>query len=713
MRLVFFLLSAMLLEALPLRQESGTFLGGTAADLAQHVRADSEGNVIVAGITSGGGAPVTNSTPVGPARIDRLYVAKFSQQGTLLWSNYYGGNNREFLHNLAVDAEGNIYLAGRTMSTDWPSPSDTGQGLLLALRKDGTVKWAKGFSEVDRIWAVAVSPGGVIYAVGQCITFREPVNGMQASYGGGEYDAFFFTITQAGAITSRSYYGGNGNDEIWDISVEPGGNLSVAGVSSSTNLPAAAANGGSVNLSPGRMFYASINLTGRAVVFLRSIPALTGRPYRVAAGKTGVWVAGFAGPNLALTGNAWQSTLTNTEDHFLVRINYAGGVIGYATYLHPVQVGYGPGLSIDENDRAFVTGHLQGPPQANPWRVTADALQPVHGGATGDAYLFVVNPNGIVDHATFLGGPGLERGNDVASLGGGKFAWLATAYADGLPVTASAAQSQTRGQGDFWLGIFQLGTPPTSPPTPPPTPPTPQPALSLSGILNAASYAAGAVAPGEIITVYVQNAGPPVLAGAQITPQGRLATILGDTRVLFDGVAAPMVYALSGQVSAIVPYGVSGRNTTAVQVEYKGTKSNTVNVPVAAAAPALFTLDGRQAVALLVSGAVNGPTAPVERGGILVLYATGEGDAALRPADGAVANYNTLAEYPRPNQEVKVFAGGKQAAVQYAGAAPGLVAGVMQVNVQLDAATPAGDAVPITLQVGGAMSPSGVTVAVR
>lgn len=713
MRLVFFLLSAMLLDALPLRQESGAFLGGTAADLAQQVRADSEGNVIVAGITSGGGAPVTNSTPVGPARIDRLYVAKFSQQGTLLWSNYYGGNNREFLHNLAVDAEGNIYLAGRTMSTDWPSPSDTGQGLLLALRKDGTVKWAKGFSEVDRIWAVAVSPGGVIYAVGQCITFREPVNGMQASYGGGEYDAFFFTITQAGAITSRSYYGGNGNDEIWDISVEPGGNLSVAGVSSSTNLPAAAANGGPVNLSPGRMFYASINLPGRAVVFLRSIPALTGRPYRVAAGKTGVWVAGFAGPNLALTGNAWQSTLTNTEDHFLVRINYAGGVIGYATYLHPVQVGYGPGLSIDENDRAFVTGHLQGPPQANPWRVTADALQPVHGGATGDAYLFVVNPNGIVDHATFLGGPGLERGNDVASLGGGKFAWLATAYADGLPVTGSAAQSQTRGQGDFWLGIFQLGTPPTSPPTPPPTPPTPQPTLSLSGILNAASYAAGAVAPGEIITVYVQNAGPPALAGAQVTPQGRLATILGDTRVLFDGVAAPMVYALSGQVSAIVPYGAPGRSTTAVQVEYKDTKSNTVNVPVAAAAPALFTLDGRQAVALLVSGAVNGPAAPVERGGILVLYATGEGDATPRPADGAVANYNTLAEYPRPNQEVRVFVGGRQAAIQYAGAAPGLVAGVMQVNVQLDAATPAGDAVPITLQVGGAMSPSGVTVAVR
>lgn len=198
-----------------------------------------------------------------------------------------------------------------------------------------------------------------------------------------------------------------------------------------------------------------------------------------------------------------------------------------------------------------------------------------------------------------------------------------------------------------------------------------------------------------------------------MTPQGRFATLLGDTRVLFDGVAAPMVYALNGQVSAIVPYGVAGRNTTAVQVEYKGVKSNTVDVPVAASAPGLFTLDGRQAVAVLASGAVNGPAAPVERGGILVLYATGEGDTSPRPADGALANYGTLAEYPRPHLEVKVFVGGQQATILYAGAAPSLVAGVMQVNIQLAAGTPSGNAVPITLQVGGASSPSGVTVAVR
>ncbi|HZO57272.1 MAG TPA: hypothetical protein VFB63_31470, partial [Bryobacteraceae bacterium] len=106
MRPVSLFLAASLLQALPLTQQFGTFLGGSTADLAQYVRADSQGNIVVAGLTGVGGIPVVNATPVGPSRADRLFVAKFSPQGQLLWSNYYGGNNREFLHTLAVDSNG-------------------------------------------------------------------------------------------------------------------------------------------------------------------------------------------------------------------------------------------------------------------------------------------------------------------------------------------------------------------------------------------------------------------------------------------------------------------------------------------------------------------------------------------------------------------------------------------------------------------------------
>ena len=96
------------------------------------------------------------------------------------------------------------------------------------------------------------------------------------------------------------------------------------------------------------------------------------------------------------------------------------------------------------------------------------------------------------------------------------------------------------------------------------------------------AYRGGAVAPGEIVTIYGAGFGPPALAVAQYA-DGQLPTSVGETRVLFDGVAAPMIYASAGQVSAIVPYAVSG--SAQVQVEYQGTATAPVAVPVAGAAP--------------------------------------------------------------------------------------------------------------------------------
>src|ERR1039458_1764143 len=80
------------------------------------------------------------------------------------------------------------------------------------------------------------------------------------------------------------------------------------------------------------------------------------------------------------------------------------------------------------------------------------------------------------------------------------------------------------------------------------------PALPARDVVNPADYSGGRVAPGEIVVLYPRNAGPAVLAGAQLDSDGRTATKLGETRVWFDGIAAPMVYSVTGQVSAVVPY---------------------------------------------------------------------------------------------------------------------------------------------------------------
>ena len=76
------------------------------------------------------------------------------------------------------------------------------------------------------------------------------------------------------------------------------------------------------------------------------------------------------------------------------------------------------------------------------------------------------------------------------------------------------------------------------------------PLLAASSIVNAASYKGGAVAPGELITIFGVNYGPATLVGAQLDTKGLVSTNLSGTQVFFDGVPAPFIYALAGQVSA-------------------------------------------------------------------------------------------------------------------------------------------------------------------
>jgi len=108
--------------------------------------------------------------------------------------------------------------------------------------------------------------------------------------------------------------------------------------------------------------------------------------------------------------------------------------------------------------------------------------------------------------------------------------------------------------------------------------PGPPPAV-LSSVANAANYNADAVSPGEIVALFGSNLGPASIVTLQVS-NGTVTNSLAGTQVLFDGVAAPMIYTLSGQVSAVVPYGVAGKTSTAVQVSYQGSLSNTVTMPV-------------------------------------------------------------------------------------------------------------------------------------
>jgi len=237
------------------------------------------------------------------------------------------------------------------------------------------------------------------------------------------------------------------------------------------------------------------------------------------------------------------------------------------------------------------------------------------------------------------------------------------------------------------------------------------PVSSSAGVVNAASFQGGPVAPGEMVTIFGTGIGPPALAGLQLTRAGAFSNFLADTQVLFDGAPSPLVYVLTGQTSAIVPYAVAGRGNTQMVVEYQGRRSAPVTLAVAASAPALFSLNssGRGGGAILNEDfSVNTEANPAAKGSIVVLFGTGEGQTDPAGVDGKLA----VGVFPRPVLPPSVRIAGLASEVPYFGAAPGLVAGVFQANVRISASAPSGN-LPVVVTVGSASSQAELTVAVR
>ncbi|HEY1497382.1 MAG TPA: IPT/TIG domain-containing protein, partial [Candidatus Solibacter sp.] len=240
----------------------------------------------------------------------------------------------------------------------------------------------------------------------------------------------------------------------------------------------------------------------------------------------------------------------------------------------------------------------------------------------------------------------------------------------------------------------------------------PPPPVVLSSVANAANYTTDAVSPGEIVTLFGSNLGPASIVTLQLNDKGAVTTNLAETQVLFDGVAAPMIYTAAGQVSAVVPYGVAGKSSTKVQVQYQGAVSNTQTVTVHAATPGIFTLDasGSGPGAILnQDNTVNTSSNPAARSSIIAIYLTGGGVTTPASVDGSVAP----APPPQLTQTPVVTVGGVNAVVKFAGASPGSVTGLTQINVEVPAGAAPSLALPVVIKIGDFSSTGVATVAVN
>jgi uncharacterized protein (TIGR03437 family) len=240
------------------------------------------------------------------------------------------------------------------------------------------------------------------------------------------------------------------------------------------------------------------------------------------------------------------------------------------------------------------------------------------------------------------------------------------------------------------------------------------PTATVTGVVDGASYLGGTVAPGEVVVLFGSGIGPAKLTQAQPDPSG-FPTSLDGWTVLFDKFPAPILYASSNQTAVMVPFEIASQTTTNVTVSTGATPSVPMSLAVAPTNPAVFTANSSgNGIAAALNVAADGSTtinmaaAPVAVGGIVTFYVSGLGVTTPVMQDGSLAT----APLPTLNASVGVLLGGTNAKVLYAGPAPGEIAGLTQINIQVPSGLPGG-LIPLLVTSGEAASQPGVTLAVK
>ncbi len=688
-----------------------TYLGGSADDAGLGIAIDSSGNAYVTGFTNSTNFPTTAGAfrttfqgsggntlePGGDA-----FVTKLNATGTaLLYSTYLGGSRDEWGIAIAVDNAGNAYVGGVTLSTNFPVTQGAFQGSL---------KGGAGNPEFD--------PSGPLFNGG---------------------DAFIAKLNSTGSsLLFATYLGGSKDDILTSIAVDSAGNTYVGGSTQSSDFPTSAGAfqrtlGGIADdvyqpvFKLGDGFIAKFNASGAMVYSTLLGGNRDDGVFGLAVDDTGaVYATGAtSSTNFPVTAAAIQKTfkgpLTSTSsaqqvaffygDAFVTKLNPAGSALVYSTYLGGLGDDAGWAIRVDGAGSAYISGQTN----SADFPVTAAALQKTYGGSggssqpIGDAFLAKLNPAGdTVLFATYLGGKRDDTAAGLAIDGAGNVYLTGASASSDFPLTTTPLQKTYGGSGGY---AEPYGDAFVTKITDIPGLDSP---VSIAAIANGASYATGSVTGGEVITLFGKGIGPATLTLAGFDgPDGTLNTSVAGTRVLFDGVAAPVVYALSTQTSVIVPYDVVGKTATQVVVTVNGLSSPAFSVNVGASQPGLFAINSQgtgQGSIYNQNSSANTAQNPAKPGDIIVLYGTGEGQTNPAGVNGKIAN----GVYPKIAQPVSITIDGQAATeILYAGAVPGVVAGVFQINVRVPVAiTTAGDK-KVLVTIGSGNSQDNLTVAIQ
>ena len=355
---------------------------------------------------------------------------------TLIYSTYLGGSGDDLGSSIALDSNGNVYIAGTTSSANFPTrgpafASNKGLSDIFVTKIDstgGNIVYSTyiGGSGLDRGDGIAVDSSGNAYVVGRVdstsIDFPTTAGALARTYRGGDFDGFAFKLNaQGNALVYSTYLGGEENDSAEGIAVDASGNAYITGGTKSLGFPVT--NSGVQGFLAGDTdaFLTKLNATGSALLYSTYLGGTgTDRGAGVAIdGNGNAYITGFASSQDFPTVNAFQNSPGGSFDAFVAKIDTTQSgpnSLGFCTYLGGIGDDKAYGIAIDSGgNNVYVAGQTSSVnfPVLNP-------VQPSSGGSF-DGFIAKISSSGSKVFATYFGGSGDDRATGVAVNSSGTY----------------------------------------------------------------------------------------------------------------------------------------------------------------------------------------------------------------------------------------------------------------------------------------------------
>lgn len=455
-----------------------TFIGGSSVDDATGLAVDNAGNAYIVGSTLSSDFPTTagafSSVP------NEIFVTKLNATGSaLIYSTYFGGTRTpDHATGITVDAAGQAYITGDTLSPDFPTTANAADRTCgtdgncnqdqLFVNSDAffTVFDAAGSGLVYSTFiggsylelggAVTLDSSGKAYVTGTTYSTDLPVvAAVQPVCGGATFSAcvdafvakFDITISGVSSLLYSTYLGGNGEDNGQGIAADSSGNAYVTGQTISTNFPTSAAafdktcgDDGRCDVfnssSPGPdAFVTKISSTGSTLLYSTYLGANgsdVGNGIAVDSRDDAYVTGRTQSTDFPVTATAFARTLKGTQNGFVTVMNATGTKLLASTYLGSSGVDSAQAIAVDARGNAYLTGYTDFADfPTTPNRVFAFA------GGT-DAFVSKLDRKlAILIYSTFLGGSQSDSGNGLALSRGFTFVAGGT-HSPNFPTTAGA-----------------------------------------------------------------------------------------------------------------------------------------------------------------------------------------------------------------------------------------------------------------------------------